>query len=182
MRYAVLKADGVTVAWVVMVRNADQAAEQPVPPGGSIVLIPDDAPVGLNNMTHQYDPGTQTFVTRVVPLVEAQTTKITELQAACDAAIIGGFTSSALGSVKHYGSNDTDQTNMARVAVIGGDLMCATNISDNPWTLVTHTAVQGLTVYQDFGTMADTARAHLVSLKASVMAAADNATVNAITW
>lgn len=178
-RFVILEADGVTIRNVGWTDNPDNIAIQPLPSGGSLVqLAPGDPDV--SSTANQYDPGTSAFIARVIPLAEAKATKVVLLQASCDAVIIGGFSSSALGSAHDYPSLiSPDQANMNRVAMAGGDLWCAVS---GTWSMQTHTAAQGLTVLTDFGTYCDTQRSHLASLTTSVNSAPDAATVNAITW
>lgn len=177
-RWVILAADGVTIRSIGHTDNVDNIAIQPIPVGCSIVPLAETDPI-VTASDHQYDPATHTFVARVVPLSEVQSDKVAELTAACDAAILGGFLSSALGSARTYPSLTTDQTNMQRVAVAGGMLWAENGTT---WAMETHTAAEGATVLTDFGTYCDTQRVHLTTLKTSVNNASDAASVNAIIW
>lgn len=109
------------------------------------------------------------------PLSRVRSDKVAELTAACDRAIVGGFTSSALGSAGSYGSQIHDQLNILHALVAGGDLKVGD--ADGTWTLTAHTAAQAQQVQVDFIAMCTAARAKLDDLLARV---ADAATIDAV--
>jgi len=79
-------------------------------------------------------------------LVEVQASKISEINTLCDKAITGGFTSSALGAVHTYQSEQIDQLNLIGVVIAGADSMfkCGVVNADKTitWNYVMHTIAQ----------------------------------------
>ena len=116
-----------------------------------------------------------------VTLSEAQAVQIASLSASCQAYLLAGFTSSALGSVHAYPSKLTDQQNQASVAAsgAGGSLWCETG---SVWGFVAHTDEQATQVVADWKTYLNAAQAKLQTLAASVNAATTVAAVQAISW
>lgn len=85
-------ADGVSVGWTRAEPPALDAGQHALWAGGWIAVntVPDD-PADIETL---------------------RTTKITDLTAACQATILGGFTSAALGAPHQYPSQFTDQINL----------------------------------------------------------------------
>ncbi len=115
-------------------------------------------------------------------LVQAQASQTATLMAACDAAITGGFSSTALGAAYTYPSAATDQANLAQTAAAtgGGMLMCES--AANVWALVAHTQAEAQTVLAAFIAWRDKQRQQLAALIAEVTAATTTAAVATIVW
>lgn len=123
-------------------------------------------------------------------LAEAQVAKIAELTDDCQATILGGYTSSALGAVYTYPSKPTDQQNM--IASVLASLLpgvsadwttpfwCA-DTSGN-WAMRLHTPAQIQQVGADGKTHVQLAQVKLANLNAQVMAATTVSEVQAIIW
>lgn len=114
-------------------------------------------------------------------LTSAKAAKISILSAECQAYLLAGFTSSALGSVHAYPSQLTDQQNQASVSAsgVGGSLWCETG---SVWGFVAHTDEQATQVVADWKTYLNAAQAKLQTLAASVNAATTVAATQAINW
>jgi hypothetical protein len=119
---------------------------QPAPPPtpSAFYGITEGAPTQVNGVW------TQTWVQTPVPLAQAQSTQSAVIDAACAAAIVSGFTSSALGSAYTYPSKVTDQQNLA-ASVLASILPGVTTGWTTPfwcadstgmWSWVNHTAAQ----------------------------------------
>lgn len=88
-------------------------------------------------------------------LADAKVAKQTELSRACQATIIGGFTSNALGSPRTYPSDTINQSNIllaAQVSIAEGadwstPLWCQD--SRGIWAQVDHSSAQAQTVARD---------------------------------
>lgn len=78
----------------------------PPPAGSPFYQITEGAPEQVNGVW------TQTWTKTSIALASAQQQQSQTLNAACAATIVGGFTSSALGSVHTYPSSLTDQQNL----------------------------------------------------------------------
>ena len=123
-------------------------------------------------------------------LAAAQKAQIAALSAACLAQIVGGYQSSALGTVHTYPSQMTDQANMT--ASVLSSLMpglpsswttqylCAD--AGGIWDFVAHTATQIQQAGQDGKAAILAARVKLATLSANIMAAKTISAVNAIVW
>ena len=123
-------------------------------------------------------------------LAAAQEAKLAALSQACAAQIVGGYTSSALGSPYTYPSTPTDQSNMT-VSVLASLLpnlpgnwatpfWCAD--STGAWAMRQHPAAQIQQAGSDGKSAVTAAQIKNASLGAEVMAATTIAAVNAITW
>ena len=120
-------------------------------------------------------------------LGQAQAAQEALLQAACQQAITGGFTSSALGSSHQYPSQLTDQQNlMANLAASQGaaagwtvGIWCA---ASGAWSLQPHTAAELAQVNADWVASRSALQQHYASLVIKVQAATTVAAVQAITW
>ncbi len=114
-------------------------------------------------------------------LAEAKTNQIGILSAKCQAYLLAGFASSALGNAHMYPSQLTDQQNQASVAAsgAGGSLWCETG---SVWGFVAHTDAQATQVVADWKIYLNAAQTKLQTLAASVNAATTVAAVQAIGW
>lgn len=115
-------------------------------------------------------------------LATAQGTQTQTLKSACAATIIGGFTSTALGTSAAYGSQQTDQSNLLSVvaSTAGGSLWCQEPGSE--WSFVDHTAAQALKVLADWQTFRTAQQSKYASLVAQVNGATTVEAVQSITW
>lgn len=124
-------------------------------------------------------------------LTAVQETRIAFLKGACGAAIIGGYTSSALGSPHVYPSGQTDQLNMAGsvlASLLPGlpstwttPFWCQ-DTSTGAWAMVEHTASQIQQAGADGKAWVASCQQKLASLTAQVQAATTAAAVLAISW
>ena len=128
-------------------------------------------------------PPTPTFA-------EVQAAQITTLSAACATEIVGGYQSSALGSVHTYPAKPTDQINMlgsVTASLLPGlstgwttPFWCADD--KGAWSFQMHTAAQIQQAGADGKTAVATSQTKLATLSAEVMAATTADAVNAIVW
>lgn len=118
----------------------------------------------------------------VPTLYEAKAAKTAKINAACAAAIVGGFTSSALGAPHTYDSALEDQLNLIGAVGLGIDLpyRCADAVGVKEFRL--HTAAQLKQVQADGAVIKLAALEKAATLKAQVQAAADAAAVGAVAW
>ncbi len=114
-------------------------------------------------------------------LAEVQTAQIALLRSACQSAITGGFTSSALGSAYSYPSDPLSQANMNTIAgsPSGGSLWCE---SGGVWTLKAHTQAQAQAVLAAFVAWLNACQSQLATLTGEVNAATTVSGVQAIIW
>lgn len=123
-------------------------------------------------------------------LAQARTSQTESLSAACAAAIVAGFSSSALGAVYTYPSQPNDQSNLIGAEAASRNpanpstwtipFWCAD--SAGAWALRAHTAAQIQQVLAD-GVAARVALSQkLASLTAQVAAATTVAAVQSIAW
>lgn len=131
------------------------------------------------------------FVPFVPALDAARAERVRRLRFDCLHAITGGFTSTALGQPHHYGSTDTDQTNIGRALRAS-----LTRSKDPAWTAAVpcraagedadafrpHTAAQLHALECDLHDVIEGARVRLDKLKAQVAQAPTVDIVNAIAW
>ncbi len=124
----------------------------------------------------------QAILNPPLTLAQAQAAQMAVLTAACDAAITGGFSASALGGAYSYPAAATDQANMVQTAAAagGGLLMCES--AANVWALAAHSQAQAATVLAAFVSWRDKQRQQLATLTAQVAAAATVAAVQAVVW
>jgi hypothetical protein len=122
-------------------------------------------------------------------LATAQADQLATLSLACEAAIVAGFSSIALGSVNSYPSALKDQLNMqtALAASQGQAITWTSNLwcsAAGVWALAPHTPAQLQQVNTDFVTARTSAQSKYAGLIAQVNAAETNtvAAVQAITW
>lgn len=114
-------------------------------------------------------------------LAESQSSQIAALRTACANAIIGGFTSNALGSVYSYPSDPLSQSNMNTIAgsPSGGSLWCE---SGGVWAMKAHTQAQAQAVLASFVAWLNACQTQLATLTAEVNAATTVSAVQAIVW
>jgi hypothetical protein len=101
----------------------------------------------------------------------------------CRAAIIGGFTSDALGSEHTYPSLPEDQTNLIGAVASGLPVIkfwCAD--SAGVWAFIDHSSVQIKQVLADAGTQRMAFSAKLDGLVSQINSAATPDAVSAIVW
>lgn len=113
-------------------------------------------------------------------LAQAQIQQAATIRAACAAAIGGSFASPALGVGYTYGSDATDQANIATAAVTGGSLWCAD--STGKWSLVSHTAAQAQQVRSDLWMHIQACQAEYAGLLSKIIAATTVAAVRLVVW
>jgi len=126
----------------------------------------------------------------VPTLAQAVATQTAILTAACAAAVTGGYTSAALGSVHTYPSDATSQTNMiGRVlqSLLPGlpatwttTFWCAD--STGAWSFANHTAAQIQQAGNDGASWVAACQTQLAALNAQVAAATTVAAVQAVVW
>lgn len=101
------------------------------------------------------------------------------IQSVCQSAILGGFTSSSLGSAYNYPSDDNSQRNIAMAAAAGGSIWCE---AGSTWAMVPHTVTQAQQVQKDLFTMIQANQGRYAKLVAEIGAATTSTAVEAITW
>lgn len=120
-------------------------------------------------------------------LSAAQAAQIAIVSEACAAALIAGFTSSALGSTNTYPSLDPDQRNLLNAALAAqgqtsswsASLWCA---KSGTWTMASHTPAQVQQVNGDWMVFRQAQQKKYATLVAQIMEATSVAGVQAITW
>lgn len=166
--------------------------DSPVPSGVTAIPITADEWLAAI-MTPGYTVANGALVAPAAPtkaqlLAQAQAAQAGALRAACGAAIVGGFTSSALGSAHTYPSQITDQINLmgasqaASAAPTGWtiDYWCADGTG--AWSYASHTADQIKQVFADGVIVRVGLSAKLATLSAQVGAATTVAAVQAVVW
>lgn len=125
----------------------------------------------------------QTIIDEYDPLPEARAKRIAELSEQCGAAIVGGFTSSALGSVHHYDGGIEDQVNIMGAAMAGVDLpfRCRDDVLREK-IFRPHTAAQMAQVYADGVAFKLQQLARLETLRAAVNNASTLEEVYSVVW
>lgn len=157
--------------------------DSPPPAIASVIAITDAEWQGA--LSCAYPPVTVVNGALVIPtgptLAQAQSAQVATLRSACQSAITGGFSSSALGSAYTYGSGVTDQANLNTIASspTGGSLWCETGGS---WTMKPHTQAQAQAVLSDFVAWLNACQSKLAALTAEVEAATTVEAVKSITW
>lgn len=114
-------------------------------------------------------------------LDEVKAAKVAAINAACAAAIVGGFASAALGAPHTYDSALEDQLNLIGAVGLGIDLpyRCADAAGIKAFR---HTAAQLKQVAADGAAIKLAALEKAATLKALVQAAADAAAVEVVAW
>ena len=131
-------------------------------------------------------------------LVQVQAKQLTELQiaqcaalkASCDAAIVGGYSSTALGAAHTYPSTQTDQINMlgsVSASVLPGLPATWTTVfwcadSTGAWAMRPHTAAQIQQAGSDGKAWVTTCQVKLATLVGEVMAATTPVAVLEVVW
>ena len=113
----------------------------------------------------------------------------TAIEAACAAAITGGFSSTALGAPHWYGSQLTDQANLdadMMAAASGGsattaDIACSADAGAT-WAIETHSAAQIGQLWADFRAWRIACQVKKRALQAQIAAASDATAASAIVW
>ena len=129
-----------------------------------------------------------TFAPYVPPIAAARREQVDILRRHCEAEILAGFNSAALGSVHGYGSSRTDQANLTHDAIAGlhadaawvAPIFCAD--ASGKAGMVDHTAEQAAKVLSDFQAMRAAAQAKLAKLSAQIQTAVTVDIVRAIVW
>lgn len=172
------------------------SVDSPVPDGvvNVMELTDEQWRTCINEQGKWYAPGgvltTMPAPTSAQQLASAQAAQLASLSASCAAAIVGGFTSTALGSVYTYPSKPTDQQNLSAsvLASLMPDLPANWQTpfwcedATGKWAFVNHTAAQIQQVGQDGKAAILDCMAKNATLSAEVMAAATVGAVQAITW
>ncbi|PPE78332.1 hypothetical protein C3941_19845 [Kaistia algarum] len=124
------------------------------------------------------------------PLDTLRAAKLYDLSASCAAEIMGGYTSSALGSPHLYPSRPTDQSNMQASVIrsllpgLAPDWMtpfwCADGAGE--WSRRDHSAAQIQQAGQDGVTAVLAAQDKLAALSAEVAVAATAEAIAAVIW
>lgn len=149
----------------------------------------------INKNANAYDEATKTFVIKDFrTLDELKTSKLSSINTLCEAAIVGGFTSSALGSEHVYQSDRDDQINLMGLVTAGADdlLKCGvvttvieedgTEIETITWEWKQHTAAQLKAVFDDGALFKKQQLIKANTLKAQVAAATTAEELDGIVW
>lgn len=119
-------------------------------------------------------------------IAQSKQSKLIELEALCEAQIVSGFTSSALGSEHWYKSEQIDQLNLIGVVTGGTDDYFKSGIKDTQgvitWDWVLHTSAQLKQVLNDGKNVKTTLLQKLTMQKAQVDLATTLAEVEAVVW
>ncbi|HXG27832.1 MAG TPA: hypothetical protein VNJ47_03170 [Nevskiales bacterium] len=119
----------------------------------------------------------------VTALQLAQSRKLTELERACRAEIVGGFESSVLGSAHRYDSAETDQLNLIGAAALGVDLQYrCTDVATGVKQHRLHTHAQIAQVLADGAAIKMTLLQTLAAKRAQVEAAESIEEIEEISW
>ncbi len=112
-------------------------------------------------------------------LDDARALQASAIKAACQDAITGGFTSSALGSAYTYPSDDVAQRNISMCAIEAGLLWCETA---GTWAMVEHTVPQAQLVQKDLFSMIQANQAKYQKLLLEIGAAMTVSAVQGVCW
>lgn len=115
-------------------------------------------------------------------LETVKASKTAEINAACAAAIVGGFTSSALGAPHSYDSALEDQLNLIGAVGLGIDLTYRCADAAGIKSFRQHTAAQLKQVATDGAAIKLAALEKAATLKAQVQVAVDAASIEAVAW
>lgn len=168
------------------------SVDSPIPAGvtGTVEISDEDWQTAINTPGCRIEAGALLVPTPPTPselLVAAQAAQSTKIQAACSAAIVKGFTSSALGVAHTYPSTMTDQINLqSSVAVSGGQpstwttlLWCA---SADGWAMTPHTSAQLQQVNDDWVTYRQGIQKRYADLVSAINSATSISGVRNINW
>ncbi|MBA9854499.1 hypothetical protein DEE91_01135 [Ralstonia pickettii] len=139
------------------------------------------------NVPVTLQPHSSSAPASVQPLAAARAAQINKINAACAAALVSGFPSSALGTVRNYPSQDTDQRNLqsAVSAAVGAATTWATPIwcaNSDVWSLAPHSAAQVQQVNTDWLAFRVAAQQKYADLVSQINAATSVSDVLTITW
>ena len=109
-----------------------------------------------------------------------QATQPTAMQSECQSAIVGGFTSSALGSPYSYPSDPVTQTNIMLATIAGGSLWCQP--SGGKWAYTAHTATEAQAVRASLAAWIQAQQTTYAGLLTNINAATTVAGVQAVAW
>lgn len=142
-----------------------------------------------------YDKITKTFVIKDFrTLDELKTSKLSSINTSCEAAIVGGFTSSALDSEHVYQSDRDDQINLMGLVTAGADdlLKCGvstivieedeTETETIIWDWKPHTVAQLKAVFDDGATFKKQQLIKANTLKAQIRSATTLEELETIEW
>ncbi len=119
-------------------------------------------------------------------LDELKTSKLSHINTSCEAAIVGGFTSSALGSVHIYQSDRDDQINLMGLVTAGADDLLKCGVDDGngniTWDWKQHTTAQLKAVFDDGALFKKQQLIKANTLKAQVSAATTAEELDGIVW
>lgn len=122
-------------------------------------------------------------------LEESKAEKIAFLREACQAEILRGFSSSALGSLHHYSGEYENQINLigleAKARRSGASFshkISCTNLETGEKARRSHTQTQIFQVFEDGSVYKETQISRLESLMSEVQSATTNDAVDAISW
>lgn len=122
----------------------------------------------------------------VVDIDKLKSRKKNEINRACEAQIVAGFTSATLGEIYHYQSDRDDQLNLIGLVSAGsGDILkCADDADGAPgeWEYRPHTIDQLRQVLSDGKDYKKQLLIKAAQLKAQIAAATTPEEVEAITW
>ncbi|WP_353214703.1 hypothetical protein [Salinisphaera hydrothermalis] len=116
------------------------------PDGTTTATAPNGSPLNAPDDLTPYTPPKPTAADQ---LAAAQSAKIAEINAACEAAIVSGFTSDALGKTYTYRSRRDDQVNLMGAAMSGTDTQFKCADADGLYAMRDHTAAQIKQVFAD---------------------------------
>ncbi len=122
------------------------------------------------------------YFTEAEVMESIRSSRIVEINAACAAAIVGGFTSSALGAPHTYDSALEDQLNLIGAVGLGINLQYRCTDAAGVKEFRLHTAAQLKQVAADGAAIKLAALGKAATFKAQVQAAADAAAVEAVIW
>ena len=108
--------------------------------------------------------------------------EIDKINAACEAAIVGGFQSSALGTAYTYDSSRDDELNLVGAANAGIDMPYTCTDANGVKAEVLHTAAQLKQVYMDGIAFKSAQLSKARNLKAYIEAATTQSALDAILW
>lgn len=122
-----------------------------------------------------------------VMIAQARSIQAGAISAACQAAILSGFQSLALGSTYSYASTSVDQLNLqSTLAASAGSaagwsapIWCATG---STWALVSHTSAQLQQVNADWVAFRVVAQQKYATLISKINSAKTVSAVNAVSW
>lgn len=121
-----------------------------------------------------------------VVLEKEKKKKLLNINTLCEAAIVGGFTSSALGSVHVYQSDRDDQINLIGLVTAGADDLLKCGVDDGngniTWDWKQHTAAQLKAVFDDGALFKKQQLIKANTLKAQVAAATTAEELDGIVW